>query len=701
MRSNSNQRKKHIKKFIGITLTVGLLLFSLAVSAVAVMVEPYAGMIMDMSLLKTAYTGEPATLYARSTATGAYVPVEQVMDSPVSFVFAPYRDMPSHLVNAFIAIEDKRFFEHQGVDLLRTARAAVSYLQGGGRSFGGSTITQQLVKNLTGRDDYTPHRKLSEIFLALDTERYAHKTEILECYLNVVNLAGGCRGVGSAANYYFHKSVGELTVAESACLAAIINNPSVYDPVSHPENNQRRREVILAEMRAQGYIDEETYRGALIEAVHPTPEPKRMTVSSWYADMVAADVIHDLQTQKGYSYARAARDVYGGGLRIYTAMDPTLQAIVENYYAKSENFPVGKNGRPQSAMVIINPDTGDILAAAGAVGQKQGNRVQNYATQTKRPSGSVIKPLSVYAPALEQGRIMWSTRLDDVPKKTVNGRDWPRNADGIYGGQVTVGEALTHSLNTVAVELAEEMGVKESFRFLKEELGMNSLQAANGKALNDETLASVALGQQSGGVTVRELTAAYTVFSDGIYRSPVSYRRVEDAEGRVLLENAPMGHAVLSAANACIMTQMLHRVVTEGTARSLTMEDTMGIEAAGKTGTTGDNCDRWFVGYTPRLLAGVWMGYDYPTELKGIKGNPCLKVWDEVLQACEKVYDGAPPKATFDIHPDVIRLSYCRHTGDLPARTCTANGQWDAVEDGWFIRGQEPHGFCDGQHTEE
>lgn len=696
---------KRTGKIAEVTLTVLLLLFSISVGAAAVYLEPYARTTMDMSLLDVQHTGEPAVLYACNPGMrrerAAYVPVGEVLESPTSFIFVPYGDMPEHLINAFIAIEDKRFFEHQGVDILRTARAALSYMKGGGRSFGGSTITQQLVKNLTGRDDYTPDRKLSEIFLALDTERHAHKTEILECYLNIVNLAGGCRGVGAAADYYFQKNVEELTVAESACLAAIINNPSVYDPVSHPENNRQRREVILSEMLSQGYIDEITCRQALSENLHPQPKAKDTAVSSWYADMVAADVIRDLQNELGYSYARATRAVYGGGLQIYTAMDPALQTVVESYYAQAENFPVGEGGRPQSAMVVIDPDTGDILAVAGAVGEKKANRVQNYATDTKRPAGSAIKPLSIYAPALQQGRIAWSTSFEDSPQKTVNGRDWPRNADGIYRGRVTAADALTHSLNTVAVELAEEMGVDKVFGFLKEELHMDSLQGAGGGALHDQTLASVALGQQSGGVTVRELTAGYTIFSDGIYRAPVSYHRVLDANGRVLLDNRPAGEAVLSAANACIMTRMMEDVVTEGTAKALTMGENMGIQAAGKTGTTQNNCDRWFVGYTPRLLAGVWMGYDYPAELKGIYGNPCLTVWDDVLQACEAVYEGAPVQTEFEDHPDVIHLSFCRDTGELPTPTCISNGHADAVSDGWFLRSQAPRSFCDHRELEE
>ncbi len=673
-----------------------MLVLAIGVGAVAVYLEPYARVRMDVTLLDVAHMGQPAVLYARTSTPGAaeaYQPVGEVLQPLRPCVYVPYEGLPADLIHAFVAIEDKRFFEHRGVDVCRTANAVLNYVKGGRRSFGGSTITQQLVKNLTERDEYTPERKISEIFSALDLERQADKSQVLTSYLNIINLANGCRGVGAAAAFYFDKSVGELTVAECACLAAITNNPSRYDPISHPDHNRTRRATILGEMRAQGYISDESYNTAIQENVTPIAHRKdqNTAVSSWYADLVASDVIRDLQERLGYTLAQATRAVYGGGLRIDTAMDPALQTIVEDYYADVGHFPVGEDGRPRSAMMIIDPSTGAILAVAGAVGKKTASRVQNYATDTRRPAGSVIKPLSAYAPALAQGRITWSTMLEDQPLQTVEGRPWPRNADGRYHGRVSISTALTHSLNTLPARLIKDAGETETFDFLHDTLHMTGLKGADKNGPHDATLASLALGQQSGGVTVRELTAAYTVFYDGEYRAPVSYRRVTDADGRLLLENHMVGETVLSEANACVMTQMLRRVVTDGTAHSLTMGDRLGIEVAGKTGTTQNNCDRWFVGYTPRLLAGVWMGYDYPAPLNGIDGNPCLGIWDNVMQACEQAYKGTPSKNTFDIHPDVIRLSFCCDSGCLPRIGCRDHA---GVEDGWFVRGTEPTRFC-------
>ncbi len=693
-------RSKHQK--ILIVLTVLLLLTALALAAVGMVLEPYAAAHMDMSLLKMEGQGVPSVLSVRDRTSGQLRKLGPVLAPHRPYVYVSYEQLPTTLIHAFVAIEDKRFFEHEGVDLRRTAHAVFNYLRRDGRSFGGSTITQQLVKNLTERDEYTADRKLSEIFLALDLERQADKSEIITCYLNIINLANGCRGVGAAAEYYFGKTVDALTVAECAALAAITNNPARYDPIKRPDNNRERREVILGEMQAQGYITPTAYREAMdasLMLVSHADDPPT-TVSSWYADMVAADVIRDLQERLGYTRAQATRAVYDGGLCIETAMDPTLQAIVEKYYANENHFPVGTDGRPQSAMMIMDPDTGAILAVAGAVGKKTANRVQNYATDTRRPAGSAIKPLSAFAPALESGRLTWSTVFEDEPQDTVNGRPWPRNADGEYHGQVTAATALSRSLNTVAVRLIREMGVSATFAFLHDRLHMSGLQGSDGKELHDETLASLALGQQSGGVTVRELTAGYTIFNEGVYHAPISYYRVTDADGRVLLENHMDGEVVLSEANACVMTQMLRRVVTEGTAKSLTIGRRRGIEAAGKTGTTQNNCDRWFVGYTPRLLAGVWMGYDYPSPLEGIAGNPCLEIWDDIMQACEDAYCGTPPQSTFSIHPEVTHLSFCRDSGDLPTADCVpGEGEASLVEDGWFVRGTEPQEIC--RHRDE
>jgi penicillin-binding protein 1A len=337
------------------------------------------------------------------------------------------------------------------------------------------------------------------------------------------------------------------------------------------------------------------------------------------------------------------------------------------------------------------------LAVAGGVGQKTGSRVQNYATDTRRPAGSTIKPLGVYAPALEDGLINWASLYEDEPLRSVGGNPWPHNADGRYRGHVTVREAMAQSINTVAVRVLEEVGVERSFAFLHDTLQMRSLQAAPRVGQGDLTVSSLALGQHTAGVSVRELTAGYTAFvgGDGYFHPAISYTKVLDGEGRVLLENKVEGTRALSRENAYIMTRLLMTVTEDGTAKDITLTERTGIEAAGKTGTTQNNCDRWFVGYTPRLLAGVWMGYDLPRELRGIERNPCVGIWDDLMTACEEIYGGAPPRQTFDTPASVIPVTYCRASGRLPSFNCVEDASTDRLEVGWFVRGREPQEFCE------
>ena len=682
----------------------GLAFGVLASVAAYMWLSPYTDVRMDMSLMDIAIPHEPSVLYAyngsdRRERVGPLHPVSGAgLSDAHPRIYTSYEEIPVDLINAFVAIEDKRFWHHDGVDMLRTARAGLQYMTGNA-TFGGSTITQQLVKNLTGYTDHSVERKLNEISCALDLEKKTDKKSILEAYLNVINLAEGCYGVGAAAKRYFSKSISELTLPECATIAAITNNPSRYDPLVHPEDNRSRRDLILREMADQGYISEKEMRIAAETPIilSPSDTSEVTTVTSWYTDMVVTDVIRDLQERLGYTYTTASMLVYQGGLKIETAMDEDLQGIVEDYYAETAHFPSGDHGRPQSSLIMIDPATGDVLAVAGAVGEKQGNRLQNYAIDTRRPAGSCMKPVSVYAPALAEGLITWADIYEDEPVAVKNGASWPANADGLYRGRVTVGQAVAHSLNPVAVRILDELGIEKSFSFAHDTLGIRSLIPAEGNQFHDLTLSSLALGQQSRGVTVRELTAAYTVFLEGLYRTPVSYHRVLDREGKVLLENKPATESdrVLSTENAALMTRLLTTVTTEGTAaRYITVTENLGIEVAGKTGTTQNNCDRWFIGYTPRLLAGVWMGYDYPTEMKGIQGNPCVTIWDELMNACEQTYSIQEVSHAFDIPPDLVEMEYCSLSGLCPNEYCTDPIYGHPLEHGWFIRGTEPSEIC-------
>ena len=685
-----------MKRFIKYTaLLLAVINFLAAAGCVAagVVIAPYAQSSLDDSLLQIARSGGTSRLYAyefadRAAREGSAYEIGPLCAGSTYYEYAPYSQVPRALIDAFVAIEDKRFWEHQGVDFLRTAEAALSYLQNkllgkGSKTFGASTITQQLVKNLTGDDRISIDRKLGEMFSALDLERRASKSEILEMYLNVINLADGCHGVGAAAKHYFSKEVSSLSIGECACIAAITNNPARYNPVTHPEQNEQRRQLILGCMREQGYLDEQTYQAAA-QPITLTPELRTQhRVASWYEDMVVADVISDLCSTYGYSRAVASSMVYAGGLRIYAAMDERVQRIVERYYASTDIFCADE----RSCMIVIDPKTGDILGVAGAIGQKNANRVQNYATDTRLPPGSAIKPLSVYAPALEKGIINWASVYDDVPLTFEGSRPWPRNAHYAYHGLTTAATALAESVNTVAIEILEDVGRDASLAFLREELGMHSLDA------HDNTQAGLALGQFAHGVTLRELTAAYTTFFFGNYLAPRSYFRVTDADGVPLLTSTPDPRAVLSPENAAIMTKMMQQVVSTGTARGK-IRLASSVSVAGKTGTTQRGVDRLFVGYTPAVLGGVWTGYDYPAQHESIEGNVSITVWDEVVGALYDagIFDQAP--TDFDLPDTVLRYSYCADSGQLPGYACTCDLRGSRSREGYFTADNLPRGIC-------
>ena len=607
--------------------------------------------------------------------------------------YLTYSAIPKDMIHAVVAIEDKRFFEHRGVDWYRTAAAGLNYVLGFSKRFGASTITQQLVKNLTGENEISVHRKLQEVFFARDLERNLDKTEILERYLNLLPLSDGCAGIAAGAEHFFGKSARELTLTECATLAAITNNPSYYHPVKYPDHALSRRNLILSEMEKQGYLSAEEYQAAVTTPLGITAEQKNASaepVRSWYLDMVLEDVITDLAAEYNISRAAASQKVLSGGVRIDIAMDEEVQREVENYYRGAIRMPKNASGESaQSALIVIDPKTGDILGVAGAVGEKTANRLQNFATQTKRPPGSAIKPLTVYGPALESGTITWSSVYDDVPVefKGNGNRAWPRNASGVYRGLTTIPYAVAHSVNTVAVRVLQDVGAQNAFRFAKDRFHLDSL--LEGGDMADTNPAALALGQMHYGVTLRELTTAYTVFADGgVYHPYRSYYRVLDANGKILLAREDGAEQVMSEENAAIMTKLLQGVIQSGTSTSISLGKI--CECAGKTGTTTDNNDRWFIGYTPEWVCGVWCGFAYPEPVKG--NNPCLAVWNTVMHRLVTMRQG---ETVFPVPGNLVRCAYCKDSGCLPCEFCSMDPRGKRSEMGWFVRGTQPVAVCD------
>ena len=673
--------KKILKIFLLLITAVSFVISGVIITATAFL-NKYKAYKIDVSLLDIASKKDETVFYRyefsdRQSRIGNAVLVNgESLSNGTKYKFIPYAEIPQDMINAFIAIEDKRFYKHKGVDFIRSSKAVINYLIGGNSRFGGSTITQQLVKNLTGNDEISSKRKINEIFSAINLEKDFDKSEILEAYLNIINLSDGCRGIGAAAYHFYSKTPSELTLSEIATLAAITNNPSKYNPRTNPQNAKKRRDVVLEQMNNLGYISDVEYSKALEEPIKLNLSDKEeATVNSWYTDMVIEDVTHDLSDKYGISKEYASFLLYSGGYRIYTAEDKEIQAILDDYYSNLSNFPYDINGEfPQSSMIVIDPYTGDILGVAGAIGEKKGNRIQNYATQAKRPPGSAIKPLSVYAPAFEKGIIKWSSIFDDSPIENSNGKAWPANANGKYIGPVTVKYAVENSLNTVAVKVLETLGNGNSLDFLKNSLYINSLDREN-----DIGSASLALGQPSVGITLRELTGGYTALSSGIMSKPRSYFKVTDSNGEIILDNTARQERVISKETAAIMTKLLECVVDDGTAKGLITLDNK-ISVAGKTGTTQNNFDRLFVGYTPDLLCGAWFGYEYPKSLNSFGGNYAAVFWDDVMSRIYSETDYASSSRLFSIPDGVQKLTFDASNGEIIFYSDDSL----ALEEGWF-----------------
>lgn len=693
-------KKKQILKLIGIIFFVMILAVSVGA---CVYVKGVTDEELDLSLFKVDKASSFTRIFVMRE--GKWVEWEEErIHGERAFELTDIEDVPNDLIDAFVAIEDKRFFEHRGVDIYRTLGAAANYFLHFGGKFGASTITQQLIKNVTGKDEVSIERKLQEIVWALELEENMSKSDILELYLNVINLSDGCYGVGSAAKRYFSKSVSELSLIECAAVAAITNNPSYYNPITRPENNKERRDIILAQMYDQGMISEqefnESYDSELI--LNPDDSVVVSGVHSWYVDMVIEDVISDLIAEKGMTRIEANALVFGGGLDIYIQADLEIQGIMEEYYENSVNFVSGEGA--QSSMIIIDSKSGDILGVVGATGEKTANRIQNYATDTLRPPGSTIKPLSIYAPALERGIITYASVYDDTPYQFNEARDgslspWPKNANGIYHGLSTMSYAMANSTNTIPLKILDELGLSHSFYFLRDYLHLDALiergKDVSGASITDMDYAALALGQFNYGVSVRDITAAYTIFADnGIYHSPRSYSLIKDSLGNVILEKGVTGENVISDGNAEIMTKLLEDVVWGGTANDLTVKNKVAIAA--KTGTTQDNKDRWCISYTPSLVCGVWYGYEYPQEIPRAEKNHFLVAMDTVLS---RIYSrdvrSAYKDREFESSAKLMGVSYCMDSGLLPTEACMKDARGSRVKQGYFIRGSEPKKYCD------
>ena len=599
-------------------------------------------------------------------------------------LWADLSEMPTYLPKAFVAIEDERFYSHSGFDIPRTVKATFNYIFNKDSSFGGSTINQQLVKNITGEDDTTPQRKIMEIFRAIDMDKKLSKDQILELYLNTIYLSQGCNGVETAANKYFGKTVSQLTLAECASIAGITQFPTKYDPLLNPENNKEKKDIVLGKMLELQMISQEEYDQAIQEELKFQNNDLSETgnAQSYFIDQLIEDVVPDLQKELSVSRSIALKMLYSGGLQIYATVDPEIQKSVDEVFTNPEDYiPYRGETPPQAGIVVMDPYTGAVKGMAGGLGTKQGSRTLNRATQTKRQPGSTIKPLSVYAPGFEYNKFTPNTVFVDEPYKV--GEFSFKNQYNGFRGPMTVRTAIEVSCNTVAVKALQMVGIETSYDFMVNKLNFSSIVP------EDKGLSPLGLGGLTNGVSVLEMTAAYSSFvNSGIYTQPYTYTKITDRNGKTILEKKKESSVAMKESTAYTTLQMLQSVVANGTGVQATLPN--GIPTGGKTGTTDDDKDRWYVGVSPYYVAGVWFGYDTPKQITGYSTNPALALWKGVMA---KVHSDLPSKP-FQKPNGLVSVDVCMDSGQLAGELCSQDYRGSRVVTELMSKSTAPTQTC-------
>ena len=707
-----------VLKVLGTLLLVGLVTGAFLCCFGAVYIKTVIIPIAQEFTMNDFDVGENSVMYYEDKTSGEYKELVTLLNT-TSSIWVDSDEIPKYLKEAAVAVEDKRFYTHPGVDWVRTGKAVLCMFTGQDIQ-GGSTITQQLIKNLTGYNETTVKRKVVEIFRALEFTKKYSKDYTLEWYLNIIPMGGKYKGVGSASYYYFGKPVSELSLAECASLISITNNPSMYSPYSTArfedpdtgeiltarDKNKQRQELVLWLMKDQGKISQEEYDQAVAEElnfVRGEGETQETDIYSWYEEQVITDVKNDLMEKYNYSEDVADRMLARGGLRIYTCVDLDVQRAAEQIYENRDNLNfTSSNGQlMQSAITIIDNSTGDIAAIVGRVGEKTGNRWKNLATDAYRQPGSSLKPLSVYSPGLEMGVISPITVVDDYPYQVLNGSPWPINSGSArYKGLTTVRQGLAQSVNTVALRvLADRVTVDASFDFIQSRYHIDLVQAqqSGDTVQSDMSLAPLSMGGLTKGVTTRQMATAFAAFpSGGIYRTSRTYTKVthivNDVE-EVLLDNASTQEQAVKPTTAYYMNSMLSGVVSSaGTAGSARFSSSMGI--AGKTGTTSSAYDRWFVGYTPYYTAAVWTGYEYNARMSG--PNRAIAMWKLVM---EQVHKDLSAKKFAE--PDgLTTVTVCKDSGLLATSFCEMDPRGSRAFTDRVFREDAPTEFCTC-HTQE
>lgn len=684
-------KQKFLKMFLTVML-VGIITVSIVVGTFLVYAFTMVDGTMDVDLndLELNFT---TAIYVEDKATGEFVEYQR-LHGEFNRIWVPYNEteakktdnaeydgIPQQLVDAFVAIEDKRFHTHYGVDWKRTFGAVINtVIPIYSSKQGGSTITQQLVKNLTNDRDQSAMRKVREIMRARYLESEYSKSTILECYLNTIPLGHGLYGVEVAANYYFGKSVDELTLLECASLAAITKGPSIYDPEDNPENNKQRRETVLDFMLEQGYITKEQHEAVLKEELNLVASRENLNeteVNNYFVDALIVNVTNDLMDKYGWDKAHASENFYSGGYKIYTTLDPEIQAAVDEVFSDAEKYGIkGKDGAQLQGSFTVMDYRGRVRGLAGGIGEKTVNLGMsgfNRATDATRQPGSTMKPIAAYAPAIENGVIHYSSILNDT---ATNYNGWtPKNWYNSYWGGVTTQYALERSINTIPVYLVNKLGPQNCYDFLTKDLGITTLNE------NDIDLSPLGMGGTNGGITTKESAAAYAIFGNGgQYYEPTLYYAVYDQHNDMVLSHEEAKpHTAISEDTATVMNKLLQNVVygSNGTGKGAAgyIKD---MKIYAKTGTSNNSNDLWFVGGTPYYVASCWCGYDSQQTISD--SAIAMKMWGAVMS---KIHAGLEPKQ-FSESSYALDRFYCTETGLLATDACPSK----AI--GWYKKNNVP-----------
>ncbi len=583
-----------------------------------------------------------------------------------------YTGIPLNLADAFVAIEDKRFNDHDGIDWRRTFGAFINMVTNRTTSgYGGSSITQQLVKNLTNDKDRSATRKVREIMRARYLEGKYTKEVILECYMNTVAMGNGLYGVEVASEFYFGKNVNELTLAECASIAGITNIPEYYRPDKNPENNKKRRNLVLSLMLEQKLITREEYDEAVAEELNVVADKsilKEEEINNYFVDALIDQVVAALMEKNGWEKSRAEANFYNGGYKIYSTMDPDIQNTIDSVYKNEKYAMKGDNGETLEGSMVVMDYSGNVLGMSGGMGEKTENRGLNRATMSPRQPGSTIKPLSAYAPALEKDLITYSAIVDD--KSTYyNNKTWrPVNWYRYYKGRVTVEYALEISMNTIPVYLVDLLTKQESYDFLTNSLGMKNLTAA------DVDYSPLGMGGTNGGYTTLESAAAFAIFGNkGKYYEPVTFTHIYDQFDNLVLSNESKATVAISEDTSVIMNKLLQNVVygSEGTGAAAQSFVT-NMKLFAKTGTANHTNDIWFAGGSPYYVAASWCGYDELQKIDDAKRARTM--WGAVMK---EIHKGLEAK-NFPTSEYVVCKPYCSQTGLVAKSGCPTYGY------GWY-----------------